>query len=885
MAVFTTTAAAIGTAIGLSGAALTVFTSVTALALSIGASSLIARRLTPGAPESNAGGRVQLPPATDNKLPVLYGSAFLSGAITDAKISQDNKTMWYVVALAEHTDSTAGSGYTYDLNNIYYDGKKVSFGTNGTVDALINSSTTPEEIDTKVAGKINIWLFTNGSSSGVNTGGQTAIQLLQDPLIPAANRWTATDTMTNSAFAVVKVQYDTDAGTTNLGALLCKMTNSINKPGDVIKDYLVNERYGCAIPLSRIDTDSLDELNDYSDELIDFINAQGNPSQRARYRINGPVDTNNNCLTNLQTMVDATDSWLQYSELSAKWKVVINRSYEDFTTIDDLFLIDDNNLVGGINISPINLSESFNELEVSYPNSDIRDQTDFKIIKLSDFQPGVMSPNEAVNRLNISFPLVNTPVQSIYLGTRRLLQSREDVTVSLQLDYSGIQVEAGDVVRIKHNEYGWDNLNDGKGKLFRVAQVSEEKRPDGSLGVSMSAFEYNDTVFEDFAIQDFVLADNLGIGDPNIITSPAAPVATLKKDGTITFIELSANVPDLGLVRYLDFAYGGDGNSANHTYYQTVSNANGAPLVNSDSANSVFTTYTIDVTDVPQGNVFWSVIAKNDTVGIRSAATAQSIEWPGPSVTEFDPGTGEGGIGGNNIQANTITGNNIQANTITIENISSTVSGIDQIVKQYETNLAQQGVNSVIAIDTLGTDLANINFKFPALIDTTSNGLGGSFPWAQGTANSAIGYVENSTGFFEPPNARFLSIDNGEFDWYVCAHDVLPANITPGNTFIIKLDSIAVADQPMIVQLVPFYQVAGLPTTNIQAPTDQMETFQLFSNEPRSISVSLSVSSTVSSFTAGGVLMRIFTNALNGTMIYHSLALTLSRKPGGLGFG
>jgi hypothetical protein len=530
--------------------------------------------------------------------------------------------------------------------------------------------------------------------------------------------------MTNCAFAIVRVNYDDKAGTTSLGGLMCRITNSLTKPGSVIKDYMLNTRYGCAIPLSRIDTDSLDDLDDYSDELINY----GTGTQE-RYRINGPVQTGENCLNNLQYLTDSCDSWLQYSELSAKWKVVINQSYTDYTTINNLFLVDSDNLVGGINIAPINLNETYNELEVAYPNSSIKDQTDYQVIELSDYEPNVISPNEAINRLNINYPYVNNSVQALYLGVRKLLQSREDLTVTFRLDYSGIQIDSGDVIRIKHDGYGWDVLNAGEGKLFRVATVAEEKYQDGSLGVFISAFEYNDTIYDDRALINFQPDPNTGLTDPNIFSNVAAPIVNKFADGTIAYMEVTGTVPTTGLVRYLDFNYGFDSNVTNHFYYTTITNSNGVPL----TANAQF---TIEASDIPAGNIYWSLTAKNDQVGQNSTATGP-IVWAGPTVTTANTfavcnanssgnlittdsianlsagllvtktsGTGTlqantrianvisntqftvtlvptvalsnacisltgGGIVGNNIQANTVTGNNIQTNTITNNNIAN----------------------------------------------------------------------------------------------------------------------------------------------------------------------------------------------------------------------
>ena len=712
---------------------------VVTTALSIGISRLLDKRAMKKATGcGDAGARVQLPPATDNKIPVVYGSAFTSGPVIDAKISSDLKTMWYVVALAEHTDTTVSSGYTYDTNNVYYDGKRVIFAspTSSTVTALENNTSPPQQ-DTKVNGKINIYLFTNGSSSGINTGGQTAIQILQDAQIPAGQQWTATDTMTNCAFAVVKVQYDTNAGTTSIGGLMCKLTNSINKPGDVIKDYMLNTRYGCGIPLSRIDTASLTALNTYSDELIEYIPTSGSttpplPTQ-ARYRINGPLDTGQNCLVNLQLLVDACDSWLQYSELTGQWKVVINQSYTDYTTLNNLFLVNDDNLVSGIEINPIDLNDTYNEVEVAYPNKYIKDQSDFQVIELSTFASGIMSPNEAINRLNVQLPLVNEAIQAKYLALRRLLQSREVLVIGMALDYSGIQLEAGDVIRVGLATYGWgptDANPSNPYKLFRISQVSEEKYPDGSLGVRVQAFEYNDTIYADNAIQDFQPSPNTGLDDPNFLGTPAAPTVVIDTANTIAEMRVTGVVPSPGIVEMLEFNVGTSSNSATHTFVTRTNNANGTPI----AAN---TSFTITSTDLPADTYYWSITARNQTVGVRGPSS-NAVVWAGGNVTTANvynacnasssgtlvtsdaianlgiggivtitSGTGtlqantrvanvvsntqfnltlvptvalsnacinivEGGIQGNNIRANTITGNNVQSNTISSNNLTTT---------------------------------------------------------------------------------------------------------------------------------------------------------------------------------------------------------------------
>jgi hypothetical protein len=330
--------------------------------LTIGISKLIANRAgTNAASESPMGVRFSLEPATTNKLPVIYGSAYMPTITTDAMISTDQTTMWYVLAISEVTDNG-----TFSFGDVYYDGKKVALGagdygaTNKVISLTTNS--TPPQVDTSIDGNMWIYGFTNGSSSGVNTGGKTAIEILQDPAIPATSQWSSTDLMSNTCFAIVKLKYNQNANIYRLGRLQVQVNNSLNEPGSVLKDYLVNERYGCGVDIAKIDTVSLDLLDDYSNELITYTPEGGGSDTQPRYRINGAVDTGSNCLSNLQLIVDSADSWLQYSELTAKWKVVINQSYTDnplTPVITDLYHVNNDTLVSGIEVSPIDLNQSY----------------------------------------------------------------------------------------------------------------------------------------------------------------------------------------------------------------------------------------------------------------------------------------------------------------------------------------------------------------------------------------------------------------------------------------------------------------------------------------------------------------------------------------------
>lgn len=970
MPIFTAAAAYISTAVaGMSFATVASFAARTLL--TIGIAKLLAKRDESTAPTGaqDNSGRIQLDPSTANKLPMVYGSAFIEGAITDAKISTDQQTMWYVIALSE-----SGTGIDWDFNAVYWNNNELTFDvTDNTKVVSWSNNADPVQTNYKVNGKINVYLYAGNSTSPVNTS-LTAIQVLQDTQIPVDQRWSSTDTMEDTIFMIVKMQFDRDAGTTNVGNFKVQLTNNYIQPGTVIYDYMTNEVYGCAIPTSKVDSTSLTALNTYSDELIDFTSAavivgatQANPciittnvphgltneskitisgvsgmttlngntyyvqvfpsyptlfalyndaaktspvnstgypaytsggtftGEQPRYRINGPLSTGSNCMDNLQQLVDACDSWLQYSELSGQWKVVINKPYTGAET--SLFLIDDSNLVSGIEVNPIDLNQTYNSIEVQYPNFNIKDQYDFPIINLVDYYPNLLSPNEADNLLTVSLPQVNNSIQSTYIGIRRLLQSREDLVISFSLDYSGIQIEAGDVIRVKFAPYGWDDPVDfPNGKLFRVSQVQETKDENGFLGVRINAFEYNGTVYYDNPLANYVPADNTGLSDPNIIGTPGTPViADLNiADNTISGFTVTSTVPTTGVVIYMDFNYGTSSDVATHKLYRTTSKGNGTPYTPGESVS-------ITVNDLDAGSYYWSITARNNSGGSSSAASTVKV-WAGQNITTYaeTTKTGVSSVGATVTVADTTgirvgdsvvvtggTGDAGPGNTVaSILGPTSLLLAAPALV-----NLASAAVkffgggaktgnieNGAITAAKMAPNsgVGGIYYVYydPGLagfIDPTTDptrnvsmtlppytGSVGDNPWADGTSSTSDGFQNNSTAPYTPYGASVQYFNDGDSGWYrIAVIDITADPFSPGDIIYESGLFTFITDTPnTIVQISSYFQ-SPYDVTNgydghVLWPQLQHEVITIDGTKP--YAVPYNVTSTVSSGTSGSVL-------------------------------
>lgn len=578
---------------------------VTTLAIS----SLLNKQQDPGdiGDIGSGGGRVQLPPATENKLPVVYGEAWMSPIITDAKISVDQQTMWYVMAFSETTD--AG---TFTFGDVTWDGKVLLFDENNPSEIVAwfdeNSGPSPQRV-TGVAGSISMWFF-NGSGTQIGhrcrnlagngqqilpSGTQTAIQLLQDSGLDASNYWQSTDTMTNTIFAVMRVKYDPDHGVTGLGTIKAEVRNTLGRstgaangtgPGSVIKDYLQSTRYGCGVPLANIDTTGLASLDEfsYANGSFTITDTDGNIiTNTYRYRINGVLDTTENCLTNLNSIGEACDSWIQWNELTGQWGAVVNRSLEQSGgTTSTMTVITANEIIGGINVVPTDLNSMGNAIRVNFPNEDLKDQIDFRYYELDATD---INPNEPVNELNFRLPFVSNSIQATWLGYKRLWSSRSDIVINFTMDYSGIRIDAGDIIAVNHEWYGWSAKAYGNGiypgKPFRVTQVRESKSADGFLAVQITALEYNDDVYQTVNPHFFSTVSFSGISDPQYISKPIPPTipeALIDLYGVSYVVQ--GTIPDTGNALSLEFWYSVKGEEIgnnNYTLYAATSYTQNAP--------------------------------------------------------------------------------------------------------------------------------------------------------------------------------------------------------------------------------------------------------------------------------------------------------------------
>lgn len=312
--------------------------------------SYLASRLINGNPNkgsnsatTNQGGRIQIPPATNNKIPVVYGRAFMNGIITDARlISTDSKTnnvMYYAIVLSEHVDTP---GAVYTVNNIYWNDMRLKF-KEGTDSHITQSGkkyveTTPDPLapnledftDTNFDSKVQIRVYAGNS--------QSAQQVFPtNNKVAAYNMWPSDSSnrqfwnnaeygglheMQGLVFAIVRVEYDQEKGFTGLPTITFDINNSLNNPADVWRDYMLSDRYGVGLASADLDSASIDSYRSFCNDLIRYTDIDGVTSTQKRYEINGILDTARPVKENIDVVLQNGGAWMSYNTTSGLWSCV-----------------------------------------------------------------------------------------------------------------------------------------------------------------------------------------------------------------------------------------------------------------------------------------------------------------------------------------------------------------------------------------------------------------------------------------------------------------------------------------------------------------------------------------------------------------------------------
>jgi hypothetical protein len=273
-----------------------------------------------------------------------------------------------------------------------------------------------------------------------------------------------------------------------------------------------------------------------------------------RYRINGLVDTSKTAIDNLELIGNSCATWITYDVMDGKWSVVINRPG------NSVYSFDDDNIIGAIKLNGTGLTDQYNGVEVRFPHRDLNDQEDWIRIEIPAED---RLPNEPDNILTMDLPVMNEPIQAQIVGLIELKQARLDKIITFQTDYSKINLQAGNIVDVTNDVYGWTN------KLFRIIRM-EETDVDGAIVIEVTALEYDENVYDLADLYRYVRTNQDGILTQGALGTPTQPTIVKYEEDANPRVDISSITPDntdplnqAGIIEAMEFWISTDGTNYN----------------------------------------------------------------------------------------------------------------------------------------------------------------------------------------------------------------------------------------------------------------------------------------------------------------------------------
>jgi len=506
--------------------------------------------------------RIQVPPATDNKIPVAYGKSYFNGTIIDVQLTNNNKSMYAAIVLCETTGNllSTGSASSITIDNIYLDNKKITFKSDGTTVDYVTDDT--GVVDTNPSGLMGIYLYKGGSAypmlpcqPGTTTPITGTVPNAAYTIMPG---WDNTYNANNTIFAIVKLNYDQSKGQHNIPNLKFHVCNTMTLPGDCLYDYMTNGLYGANIPSGLINTSSVSALNTYSAQSVTYSPY----SAQQRYTINGLISTSQKVLTNMDLIAASAASYITYDISSGQWAVLIQK------VTAQSFTFNDSNILGQVNATGTALDTFYNSVEVQFPYAYLRDQSNYV---RADLSTAALDYNEPINVLKVQYGLINNVVQATIIANILLRQSREDLVVVFKTDFSSYNLQVGDVFGLTNGTYGFTN------KPFRVIKLVKTESETGELTIEVTGLAYDDNVYTVSNISSFIPTIGPGYSIPNLgaIATPIAPTLTSSTISSQPSITVTATIPT-GVVTDMEFWASSDGTV--YKFQGSTRNPNSGPF-------------------------------------------------------------------------------------------------------------------------------------------------------------------------------------------------------------------------------------------------------------------------------------------------------------------
>ena len=427
-------------------------------------------------------------------IPVIYGTRKVGGVRVFLETSgTDNQYLYGAIVLCE--------GEINNITSIIVNDSPVTFS------ASIANGTTITSNDSKFGTTIQVQPFFGADDQVASS------------LLTTLSSWTSDHKLSGICYIAFRITWDNDkyTGIPNIQAIVqgrkvSTFDGSSNEttgqfstnPAFCLLDYLRNERFGKGIPLADIDIPSFFSA---SQVAVTQVTPFSGGSQINLFDCNAVIDTGQKLIDNTRTILKGMRGFLPYTQ--GKYKLVIE------TTGSSVLTLNEDNIIGGIQVSSSRKNEKFNRVQVNFVNPDKNFQSD-TIVYDTDHSTLKTADGGFLQEGVVDLPTITNPYQALEFGEIVLKRSRDNLGLQLTANYQAMNLAIGDLVAVTHSITGFSS------KVFRVMGMAINP----SFEVSLSLIEHDDDWYTFSSKSEVAAVPNTSFPDPLTVQPPASITLT-----------------------------------------------------------------------------------------------------------------------------------------------------------------------------------------------------------------------------------------------------------------------------------------------------------------------------------------------------------------------
>ena len=542
-------------------------------------------------------------PASSRK--IIYGRARVGGSIVYMdSTGNDNKYFHMVIAIAGHEIDA--------FEEIYFNDTKVWDGGS-------------------FVGSWGTYVY-----FGLHDGSQTTADAT---LVSQSTQWTTAHKLLDTAYIYAKLEYDAEQfanGLPNISAVIrgkkvynpsTSSTAWSQNPALIVRDYLLDSKYGLAESSSNINSTALSAAQTICDQDVS-LEAGGT---QKRFTCDGVLDTANSRQNNIESLLSSMVGKLIHS--GGEYFISASAYVTPTVTIDESLM------VGAISVKTKQSRRSIYNGVKGVFNS----EQDNYIT--SDYPPVISSTYSAADGdpiyLDMPLPFTTNHVRAQRIAKRILLQSRQQTQITVPCNLAALKFKAGDTIMITNAKIGWS------AKIFEVTGYSLDFSASGEIIVNVDALETASSIYDwtSSEEEDYLSGGEVDLYDGRTVAAPTQFAGTastaVNLDGTVVpqIVSTWTASVDAFVVKY-DYQWSTDNNNWN-----TVDAEGTQFTISPTIGGATYYTRVRAVNDIGVRSAFVTanVTAIGDTtapavVGSPSATAGQgsiTLSWTNPADKDF----------------------------------------------------------------------------------------------------------------------------------------------------------------------------------------------------------------------------------------------------------